>query len=111
MISQEVLSHENPIQHIVCIKFKKQVKDKQIRSLEHSFVALQNKIPGVISINGGINNSPENLNKGFSHCFVIKFENDQARTDYLPHHEHQRFVSVLKPLMEDVLVIDFELKQ
>ena len=111
MISSKAHYPKDPIQHIVCFKFKKHICVGEIEKLKKSFISLQDKIPGIISIKGGINNSPENLNKGFSHCFVIIFENNQARTDYLPHPEHQRFVSQLKPLMEDVFVIDFELKQ
>jgi hypothetical protein len=104
--SQEMM----PIQHIVCFKFLKRAKPKEIENLKASFISLQNKIPGILSITGGQNNSPENLNKGFSHGFVITFENEQARSEYLPHPEHQNFVSQLKPLMEDVFVIDFSFK-
>ena len=110
MISSKVFSPNNPIQHIVCFKFKKHVSVGEIEKLKKSFISLQNKIPGVLSITGGQNNSPENLNKEFSHGFVITFENEQARTEYLPHPEHQNFVFQLKPLMEDVFVIDFSFK-
>ena len=110
MISAKVLYPKDPIQHIVCFKFKKHVSDGEIEKLKESFISLQDKIPGVLSITGGQNNSPENLNKEFSHGFVITFENEQARTEYLPHPEHQNFVSQLKPLMDDVFVIDFSFK-
>ena len=110
MSKEENLSSEDPIKHIVSFKFKKDVKDYEIENLRKSFVSLQNKIPGVLSITGGKNNSPENLNKGFSHCFVITFENELARTVYLPHPEHKEFVSILTPLVEDVFVIDFPFK-
>ena len=107
MITAKAHCPEDPIQHIVCFKFKKHVCDGEIEKLKKSFISLQNKIPGVLSISGGQNNSPENLNKEFSHGFVITFKNEEARTEYLPHPEHQNFVSLLKPLMEDVFVIDF----
>ena len=99
-----------PIQHIVSFKFIKSAKLQEIENLKNLFFSLQNKIPGIISISGGENNSPENLNKGFTHCFVILFKNEQARKEYLPHAEHQHFVSQLKPLMDDVFVIDYEFK-
>jgi len=110
MSAKENLSKKDPIKHIVSLKFKKDVKGYEIENLKKSFINLQNKIPGVLSITGGKNNSPENLNKGFSHCFVITFENEPARTAYLPHPEHQEFVSILRPLVEDVFVIDFSFK-
>ena len=110
MITAKAHCPEDPIQHIVCFKFKKHVSDSEIQKLKKSFISLQKKIPGVLSITGGQNNSSENLNKGFSHGFVITFENEHARTEYLPNTEHQNFVSQLKPLIEDVFVIDFSFK-
>jgi hypothetical protein len=104
--SQEMM----PIQHIVCFKSSKSAKPKEVENLKASFISLQNKIPGVLSITGGPNNSPENLSKGFTHAFIITFVNELARSEYLPHPEHQNFVSQLKPLMEDVFVIDFSFK-
>ena len=77
--------------------------------IEKKFPALQKSIPGIVSIEWGTNNSPEGLNKDFSHCFIVTFENEEARTTYLPHPDHQAFVNLLKPLLEDVFVIDFNL--
>ena len=110
MIAEENLSKQDPIKHVVSFKFKEDTKIEEIEKLQNSFLMLKDKIPGVLSISGGKNNSPENLNKGFSHCFVITFLNDQARNVYLPHPEHQEFVSQIKPVMEDVFVIDFSFK-
>jgi hypothetical protein len=110
MVSSEKNTHNNQIHHIVCFKFKKNTTKIEIENLRDSFLTLKNKIPGVIRISGGENNSPENLNKGFTHCFLIIFEDEQARKEYLPHHEHQIFISQLKPIMEDVFVIDYEFK-
>ena len=97
------------IQHIVCFQFKEMTTVQEIERLKNSFFSLQKKIPGVLSIQGGLNNSPENLNKGFSHCFIITFKDEQARKDYLPHPKHQEFVSQLKPILKDVFVIDFDI--
>ena len=110
MIAEKNLSKEDPINHVVSFKFKEGTKNEEIEKLQNSFLVLKDKIPGVLSISGGKNNSPEKLNKGFSHCFIITFLNDQARKEYLPHPEHQEFVSQLRPIMEDVFVIDFSFK-
>ncbi len=69
--------------------------------------ALREKISGILSLEWGENNSPENLNKEFTHCFIVSFESKQARKVYLPHPQHLAFVSILKPILEDVFVIDF----
>ena len=110
MIAEKNLSKQDPIKHVVSFKFKEDAKIEEIEKLQNSFLMLKDKIPDVLSISGGKNNSPENLNKGFSHCFVITFLNEQARKEYIPHPKHQEFVSQLRPIIEDVFVIDFSFK-
>ena len=95
------------ILHLVCFKFKDSAKKSEIERIEKEFTALKDKIPGILSLEWGKNNSPENLNKDFTHCFIVTFKNEEARKVYLPHPEHMAFVSILKPILEDVLVIDF----
>ena len=95
------------IRHVVCFKFKESAKESEIKRVEKEFSALKNKIPGILSLEWGKNNSPENLNKDFTHCFIVSFKDEEARKIYLPHPEHMAFVSILKPIVEDVFVIDF----
>lgn len=95
------------IRHIVCFKFKENADTRQITHIEQEFSALSTKIPGIISLEWGKNNSPEALNKEFTHCFVVSFESEEARSLYLPHPDHQAFVSLLEPVLDDVFVIDF----
>ena len=95
------------IRHIVCSKFKENADTRQIAHIEQEFSALSSKIPGIISLERGKNNSPEGLNKEFTHCFVVSFESEEARSLYLPHPDHQAFVSLLEPVLDDVFVIDF----
>ena len=101
--------NESQIRHIVCLKFKKDASNDQIAEIEKQFPQLEESIEGITSIEWGTNNSPEGLNKGFTHCFIVTFRNDPARTAYLPHPRHQEFVDILKPLLDDVFVIDYNL--
>ena len=57
----------------------------------------------------GVNNSPENLNHGFTHSFLLTFENAAARDVYLPHPSHAAFGELLKELnaVADVFVFDY----
>ncbi len=105
----ETNSGKNQIRHIVCLKFKNEASPIEVLEIEEKFPALQQSIPGIVSIEWGTNNSPEGLNKDFSHCFIVTFENEDARTTYLPHPLHQAFVNILKPLLDDVFVIDFSI--
>ncbi len=95
------------IRHVVCFKFKEGADPAKIKKVEREFAALKGKISGIRSLEWGKNNSPEGLNKGFTHCFIVTFENEPSRTQYLPHPDHKAFVSILKPILDDVFVIDF----
>ena len=106
---QQKESNSAHIRHIVCLKFKPEIIFESILEIEKKFPALKQSVPGIISIEWGLNNSPEGLNKGFTHCFIVTFANELARTTYLPHPDHQAFVEILKPLLDDVFVIDYNL--
>jgi len=106
---QEEESKSAHIRHIVCLKFKPETISESILEVEKKFPALKQSVPGIISIEWGLNNSPEGLNKGFTHCFIVTFANELARSTYLPHPAHQAFVEILKPLLDDVFVFDYNL--
>ena len=103
---KEPFSHRT-LQHVVSFKFKDGASSVQIENVEKAFVALKGKIPEIVSLEWGTNNSPEGLNKGFTHCFIVTFKDEKDRSVYLPHPEHKAFVKILKPILDDVFVIDF----
>ena len=98
---------EGPIRHVVHFKFKKEATPAQIENLCKEFAALPSKIKEIESFEWGTNNSPEGLDKGFKHCWVIGFKNAKDRDVYLKHPAHEAFVGIVKPIVEDVLVVDF----
>ena len=93
--------------HVVSLKFKDGTTKDQIRAVEEAFAGLQEKIPGIVAMTWGTNVSPEKHAKGFTHCFILVFDTEKARDEYLPHPEHKKFGQVLGPVMADVFVIDF----
>ena len=95
------------LQHVVAFKFKEDASKEQIRKVEKVFVALKDKIPEIAHLEWGTNNSPEGLNKDFTHCFIVTFHDEKGRAVYLPHPDHKAFVKILKPILADVFVIDF----
>ena len=95
------------IRHVVCFKFKEDATDAQIRKVEKAFAGLKKKIPEIKGLEWGVNTSPEGLNKGFTHCFIVTFADEKGREIYLPHPDHKAFVEILKPILDDVFVIDF----
>lgn len=95
------------LRHVVLFKFKDTATKAQIENVENAFAALPSKITTIQDFEWGLNNSPENLDKGFTHCFFVSFASEEDRAIYLPHPDHLAFVAVLKPHLEDVLVLDY----
>jgi hypothetical protein len=93
--------------HVVSLKFKPAATPEQIKLVEESFAGLKEKVPGIKSLKWGTNVSPEKHDKGFTHCFVLSFGSAKDRDAYLVHEDHKAFGGVLKPVMDDVFVIDF----
>ncbi|MDH5400649.1 MAG: Dabb family protein [Cyclobacteriaceae bacterium] len=95
------------LRHVVLFKFKENTSAEDITKVEEAFAALPGKIPEIKGYEWGTNNSPEGLDKGFTHCFFLTFESEEGRAVYLPHPDHKAFGAVLGPHLEDVLVLDY----
>ena len=102
-----VTEMKKQLRHVVLFKFNEDATQDEIKNIEDAFIALPSKIAVVEDFEWGLNNSPEGLNKGFTHCFYVTFNSEKARDLYLPHPEHQAFVAILKPKLADVLVLDY----
>lgn len=98
---------KGPLYHVVSIKFKADATKEQIREVEEAFAGLKEKIPQIKSVTWGRNVSPEKHDKGFTHCFIFTYASEKDRDEYLVHPEHEAFVKIIGPLMEDVFVLDF----
>ncbi len=98
---------EKPLRHAVFFAFKKQATDAQIQEVEQAFAHLPSKIDGIKAFEWGVNNSPEKHDDGFTHCFMVTFDSEEARAAYLPHAAHQEFVTLLQPVLEKARVLDF----
>jgi hypothetical protein len=101
------------VKHVVVFKYKSTATADQIEQVTSAFKALKGKIPGIVSFEYGINNSPEKLNKGFTHVYLLTFTDAAARDAYLPHPEHKKFGELLGKLgvLEEPFVVDFEVQQ
>jgi hypothetical protein len=95
------------LRHVVCFKFKSTATPEDIQKVEAAFKDLKHKIPQVASLEWGTNVSPEQRNKGFTHCFLLSFKSNKDRDTYLEHPEHKAFGKIVGPVLDDVFVIDF----
>jgi len=106
-------AQENPagadrlLRHVVLFSFREGTPPEKIAEIERTFEALPSKIAAIRGFEWGLNNSPENLNKGFTHCFTLTFASEEDRATYLPHPDHKAFGEVLGPHLADVLVVDY----
>jgi hypothetical protein len=107
------LQKSKEIKHVVVFKYKATATAAQIEEVTAAFKALKNKIPGITSFEYGVNNSPENLNKGFTHVYLLTFKDVASRDAYLPHPEHKKFGELLGRLdvLEEPFVVDFEVNR
>ncbi len=103
----ETVMNKRQLRHVVLFKFKDSITAEAIHKAEKAFITLPNKISEIKDFEWGINNSPEGLDKGFTHCFFLTFDSEEDRAIYLPHPDHKAFGEILSPLLDDVLVIDY----
>lgn len=95
------------LRHAVFFSFKESSSEEDIANVVKAFEALPSKIDSITDFKWGTNNSPEGLDDGFTHAFVLTFADEAGRAKYLPHPAHAEFGGVLRPHMNDVFVIDY----
>jgi Stress responsive A/B Barrel Domain len=107
---QEIMMNpkEKPYRHVVLFRFFEKTTEATVQSIEKAFREMASGLPFVKGFEWGRNSSPEGLDLGFSHCFVVTFGNAAGRDQYLPHPDHQAFCrQYLDPNLEKVCVVDF----
>ena len=95
------------LRHVVLFKFKETSSAEDIKQVEEAFNALPSKISEIKGYEWGTNNSPENLNKGLTHCFFLTFSSEADRDTYLTHPDHLAFGDIAGPHIDDVTVVDY----
>ena len=105
--AQDAAASKGKLYHVVSFKFKEDASKEQVRQVEEAFAALPGKIPAIASFTWGTNVSPEKHAKGFTHGFVLTFDTEKARDEYLVHPDHKKFGALVGPVLADVFVIDF----
>ena len=96
------------VKHIAFFKFKADRTPAQIAEVWRIIGDLPKQIPGILGLTWGANTSTEGLSEGFTHSFVMLFENAAARDAYLPHPAHQAAVAKVVPRLARVVVCDHE---
>lgn len=106
--NQAAPQQENKLlRHVVLFKFKDDATQEQVNGIVKAFAELPKQVEQIHAYEWGTNNSPEMINKGLTHCFFVTFKTEADRDAYLPHPAHQAFVAQLKPILDDVCVVDY----
>ena len=95
------------LRHVVLFKFKDGTGEEQVGQIERAFSMLPDKVDPIYDFEWGTDVSVENLQQGFTHCFVVTFLSEADRAAYLLHPDHKAFGKLLGPHLDKVLVIDY----
>jgi len=97
------------VKHIVLLKFKDGTTEEQITKFFEQILDLSETVPGIVDYVSGANCSTEGHTQGMTHGFIMTFLDAAARDAYVVHPEHVQFVNTaMPPIVENVLVFDFE---
>lgn len=78
------------IRHIVLIKFNTDMADSHISALFDELHQIKEKLPGLIAITAGRSESPEQMERGYMHGFVVDFTDWNGLQAYQDHPDHQK---------------------
>ena len=96
------------IQHMVLFEFNEEATKDMIDNIFIELSGLQACCPGILHYAGGPYSSPEGMNGGDTHGFLMTFDSAESRDIYLPHPEHERVKALILPHIENVVAFDCE---
>jgi len=102
--------------HIVLFKISSSIGESGAAKICSDFLALkdncihpQAQTPYISKLSGGADNSPEGLQHGLTHGFVVEFASKEDRDYYVSKDPaHMAFVKSIDGKVEDSRVLDFE---
>ena len=95
------------LRHVVLFGFRPAQSPAEVAEVVRRFVELRALVPGIEDFEWGENSSPEGLDRGHSHVFLLTFANARARDAYLVHPEHAAFANWVQPFVSSVTVLDY----
>jgi len=87
------------VKHVVLLRFMP-AREAKIKEVMAALAGLKDKVPGIVDFSGGQNSSMEGLSKGYTHGFVMTFEDEASRDAYLPHPEHEKVKEMVFGLLD-----------
>ena len=102
---------EKQVHHMVMFTWKDGTTAEQQAAIATALTVLKDKVPGVVSLTYGKQNSTEGAAQkhGFQYGLSVVFATAAARDVYVTHPAHLAAIDVLKPQLVDVAVLDYDL--
>jgi hypothetical protein len=95
------------IKRVVLFTFKAGTEDSRIDQFFADLSAAGRSVAGVEDFVSGPYSSDDNLNQGYTHAFVMTFQDDNARKAFGDDPGHQNAVGSIQDSFENVLAFDF----
>lgn len=100
------------IRHIVLTKFKPEVSDEAIMGIYNGLAAVTETVKGAANFTGGRSQSPERIERGYMHGFVIDFDSWDALQAYTDNQDHKalggQLVANAVDGIDGILVLDLD---
>ncbi len=101
------------IRHIVLIRFRAEVTEAQIAEMFTAIPRLATILPGVIAHGSGRSESPEKIERGYLHGFIIDFTSWRDLQTYADDPGHKAFggqlVAHTEGGIDGILVFDLDM--
>ncbi|WP_149330366.1 Dabb family protein [Citrobacter braakii] len=97
------------IRHILFITFTHEASPAEREAVRQAFLRIPQQVTGVTRVELGSNDSPEGKNAGYTHCVLMTFADEASRQRYLSHPAHDALKSIFRPVLQDIVVLDFTL--
>jgi hypothetical protein len=95
------------LRHVVMFGWKPDTPAEKIGAIEDAFRALPAKIPQIAAFEWGTDVSVQGFSRGFTHCFVVSCASEADRDAYQVHPDHQAFLALSRPHVEQLLTFDY----
>ena len=98
------------IRHIVLIKFQPEVSEETITAFFQELREIEVQVAGILDIKSGRSESPEKIERGYMHGFVVDFQDWDALQSYQDHPDHKalgaKLVANAVGGLDGILVLD-----
>jgi len=105
---RSAVSGAKQLRHVVLLKFQDTASQADITKIENAFQTLATtKVPQVRGFESGTHIGKESSNQGFTHGFILTFDNEEDRDAYIANDDHKAFVQLQQGIVDKKIVIAF----